>query len=446
MKVVLALLALCVVAVYAAEETSFKTNGGSTQSADGITFKEVVAGTGASRQQHVSSVHEDAKEVLTVFEGTIYQFDVSLDVIASTKFLRLFGFPNGGPEPVKPPTSGPTFNFFGSHTAYGANWNLNRVVLASASYGIISPAFDNPFTTPTAEWAYASGSRWPSDIRTTVNSLPNPNEGNAFNFLFAEVTANFHGVIDFRVENEPTPDNPTDGDPQFSGLQGQYFQFHGMADEVFSLVSSPDLQMNSLFKFISSGSCEYNNTVCWTHPGTYLGEIGIQFGSNKILLKSGSHSAGMKVFINDREIHASQETRRLRNKNATALISYEKKDTFNVYTDLMVIRIVNSDYFFNLDFGLKDQSILIAGSPALQINGEICERESRVHKSELATTGSQIKKQLASTYPSVPLHGLIGQTWRNAIYCGRYFEGSVDDYVTGGLFSNEHTFNFFNQL
>jgi hypothetical protein len=113
------------------------------------------------------------------------------------------------------------------------------------------------------------------------------------------------------------------------------------------------------------------------------------------------------------------------------------------------MRIVNSDYFFNFDFGLKDQSILSAGAKQLQITGEICELESRAHlisnnNYELIKQKSKIKKLLADNYPSYPLHGLIGQTWRNVYYCGRYFEGGVDDYVTGDLFQNPPTFNYFN--
>jgi hypothetical protein len=385
---------------------------------------------------------ENMQAVETQFPGGVFEFDVTLDQTAGSIFLRIFGFTDAGGEPVIPDTSGPTFNFYGSHTAYTdlATWTANRVFLSTGT-AINSPALvgvGGATATIPLVWAYADigGGRWPTDLVTT----------SLFEFLYVEVVGDYHGVLDLRVEDTGGGGNPTDGDPQFSGLQGQYFQFHGMADEVFSLVSSRDLQMNALFKFITSGSCDYNNTVCWTHPGTYLGQIGMQFGSNKILLQSGSHSNGMKVFLNDREIHPSLNTHRLSNKksNSSALMAFENQDVFALYSDLMVIRVVNSDYFFNLDFGLKDQQILLAGSRALQITGEICELESRMHKTQ-TNTKSMIQKKLAETYPAYPLHGLIGQTWRNVVYCGRYYEGSVDDYVVESLFGTEHTFNFYRQ-
>jgi hypothetical protein len=343
---------------------------------------------------------------------------------------------------VVPDPTGPVFNFYASHTTYttAEQFLADRIILATDKIALISPAFDVVFTpTVPGSWVYAEGSRWPQD-----DNIASANFGVAFQYLFVQVVTDYHGVLDIRVEDEDGSGNPTDGDPQFGGLQGQYFQFHGMADEVFSLVSSPALQMNSLFKYLASGTCDYNNTVCWTHPGTYLGQMGIQFGSNKILLQPSSHSAGMKVFLNDHELHTSLNTRRLSGSNTSALLQFENKDTFGLYTDLFVIRIVNSDYFFNLDFALKDQTILNAGSKPLQITGEICELESNMNK--LATDHkSVIAKKLKDQYPAYPLHGLIGQTWRNAIYCGRYYEGSVDDYVVDSLFGNEHTFNYYHQ-
>jgi hypothetical protein len=249
------------------------------------------------------------------------------------------------------------------------------------------------------------------------------------------------------------------GDPQFNGLQGQYFQFHGMADEVFSLVSSPNLQINSLFKFISSGVCDYNDTVCWSHPGTYLGQIGIQYGNNKILLQSGSHSEGMKIYINDNEILPSYRIHELpytnnntnNNHHKTASISaleFKSRSIFSFRNNDYLLSIINSDYFFNMNFAIVDRQILNAGSRLLTFTGEICERESQLHNKLLAADSQHqhttiIKAKLLATYPSYPLHGLIGQTWRNVEYCGKYFEGSVDDYVTGDLFGNIHTFNYF---
>ena len=43
------------------------------------------------------------------------------------------------------------------------------------------------------------------------------------------------------------------GDPQFVGLRGQNYQIHGVAGEIYSIVSDADLQYNSRFVFLSEG-------------------------------------------------------------------------------------------------------------------------------------------------------------------------------------------------
>jgi hypothetical protein len=235
-------------------------------------------------------------------------------------------------------------------------------------------------------------------------------------------------------------DSGTSGDPQFVGLQGQNYQFHGMADEVFSLVSTPALQMNSLFKFIANGNCQYNNTVCWSHPGTYLGQIGVQFGATQISFQSGAHSVGQTVVVNGKVIESSTHAHIYHNGNLTLTMVYNNGEV-TLSTSTLYFQIVNSDYFFNMDFGVRDEAIIRAGAKSLVIKGEICELEAR--KVVSVTGTGKIQAQLAAAYPAVPMHGLLGQTWRNAMFCGRYFEGTVDDYVTGGLFSNQHTFNYY---
>jgi len=217
-----------------------------------------------------------------------------------------------------------------------------------------------------------------------------------------------------------------------------------MADEVFSLVSTPELQMSSLFKFISSGKCDYNNTACWSHPGTYLGQIGVQFGTQQITFQSGAHSTGLIVLVNGKPIVASDHVHNYQSvNNQTMNMVFKQNDEVVISTNGLYFKIVNSDYFFNMDFGVRDASIIQKGAPHLVIRGEVCETESRsVQKTRTGTIQAKIK----ATYPDVPLHGLLGQTWRNAVFCGRYFEGNVDDYVTGSLFSNEHTFNYFKLL
>jgi len=49
-----------------------------------------------------------------------------------------------------------------------------------------------------------------------------------------------------------------------------------------------------------------------------------------------------------------------------------------------------------------------------------------------------------AAYPSVPVHGVIGQTWKNALYCGgRMYEGEWDDYEVNDLYSTDFRYNQF---
>lgn len=398
-----------------------------------------------TKAEHVSSAIRKESTLATTF--TCYDI-TSLAVSTNTRGIYLSLKSDLDLNPI---VAGGPFTFYGTvgPTVPTDSGDAGVVLLDSADTHISKGGFSIGFPTaislgPTASvvgtWHYEP------------NGVPGPgdfdplNPGQFFRIICVDLPTN--DALSIEVVGAVFNGKPADttGDPQFNGMQGQSYQFHGMADEVFSLLSYPDLQMNALFKFISSGTCNYNETVCWSHPGTYLGQIGIQYGADsKILLQSGSHADGMRVFVNDKEVSAGKHIHRFTAGNSSnAIMQYSSTSVVEINTDSMFIRIANSDYFFNIDFGLKNSQVLIAGTKPLHITGEVCEIESRTPRSQLqADTKAIIAKKLKETYPAYPLHGLIGQTWRNAVYCGRYFEGSVDDYVTGGLFSNEHTFNYF---
>ncbi len=55
---------------------------------------------------------------------------------------------------------------------------------------------------------------------------------------------------------------------QFVGFHGQSYQVHGYPGSWFNIIDAPLVQMNAKFAYLASGTCNYNNTACWTHPGT----------------------------------------------------------------------------------------------------------------------------------------------------------------------------------
>jgi len=104
------------------------------------------------------------------------------------------------------------------------------------------------------------------------------------------------------------------GDPQFSGFLNQQYQVHGTPGHIYDIITTPNMQVNAEFVFLDHGVCpkfEKDETLCWTHPGTYLGSIGLtmalkrhhQDGENgtvvRVLIQSGPADKGLTVFVDD---------------------------------------------------------------------------------------------------------------------------------------------------
>jgi len=54
-----------------------------------------------------------------------------------------------------------------------------------------------------------------------------------------------------------------------------------------------------------------------------------------------------------------------------------------------------------------------------------------------------VEDEMSKHYPRVPIHGLIGQTWRNAVICNHDWVGDASDYVTTSLFAHDSAFNYY---
>ena len=204
------------------------------------------------------------------------------------------------------------------------------------------------------------------------------------------------------------------GDPQFTGLRGQTYQVHGVPDEVFSIVSDVDLQYNSRFVLLKEGSCPNQqgksvDTPCFTHPGTYLGELGLETtAGDRIYIQAGSATSGFQqITLNDRELqpgdHHVLKALPGRTQGYVRLISTHR---VIVQAGNFWFEFTNSDMFVNQRVAMIDA------------------------------------KQETS-------HGLLGQTWSTVIYDASstipWIEGSVFDYAMADhqLFSHRFIFNRF---
>ena len=202
------------------------------------------------------------------------------------------------------------------------------------------------------------------------------------------------------------------GDPQFVGLRGQSFQVHGIDGEVYSLIvdrvpldgsvggdggvsartaTTPAYGLelvNSRFVFLTGGRCPPTTaitTACWSHPGSYLGEVGVvsagggarlrvvsgawDVGFSRVELNGAVLSIGSAVLVDGITVHVTS--------------AYELSLSIHSFD----LTLHNSDRFVNV-------------------------AKAEVHSwSELSS------------------HGLLGQTWRATSDNKHPIEGTVDDYA-----------------
>jgi len=202
------------------------------------------------------------------------------------------------------------------------------------------------------------------------------------------------------------------GDPQFIGLQGQDYQVHGRPDTLFNLISyqAKGFALNSEFVYLAQGKCDYNNTVCWSHPGTYFGKIGVLLDNSvRVLVNSGAHKQGLTVYINDKRSPASDNAMMIGN-NVIHVLDYDRVE---IRTPDFFITLVNSDMFLNMDVSLLDKELLQHG------------RSHKVQETKDAP------------------NGLLGQTWQLKEYVSatgvkRPYKGTTDDYIVDTPFEFMH--------
>ena len=186
------------------------------------------------------------------------------------------------------------------------------------------------------------------------------------------------------------------GDPQFMGLRGQSYQIHGIDGEVYSLVrDDTGARINARFVFLTSGRCpptDMIDTACWSHPGSYLGEVGVlSAGGVQLSIASGAATKGFSSVM----LNAAPLTVGANVTTGDLSVYYTSSHSISINVGNYILTLHNSDAFVNL--------------AALSVHD-----------------WSQLSRQRC--------HGLLGQTWRapSTTTRGRQVrevEGEVDDYA-----------------
>ena len=147
---------------------------------------------------------------------------------------------------------------------------------------------------------------------------------------------------------------------------------------------------------------------CWSHPGSYLGELGLKTkAGDRIHLVTGPAKRGFdSVTVNEREVRVGESV-----PLAGDLGSVSRNTTH-----LASVQVANWDFAFENSDLFVNQRVRV-----------------------LALAGDQ--KSLRS-------HGLLGQTWRDTTYPNaiKHIAGQVDDYVIrdNDIFGDNFVFNAFN--
>ena len=199
------------------------------------------------------------------------------------------------------------------------------------------------------------------------------------------------------------------GDPMFHGFLGQSYQVHGVANQVYALISDALVQVNAVFVFLTEGRCPSAalqlplNSACWSHAGSYLGRVTLQtLAGDRIDIVAGSADTGFaRVVTNGRQLQVGEEWK----GNDVAAIDHPQAHHLSrahcrllhshvavCHVGVYQLTLTNSDLFVNLhEVSVSDWTALT----------------HEIHS-----------------------HGLLGQTWRRR-QGGEVadVEGLVDDYA-----------------
>ena len=269
----------------------------------------------------------------------------------------------------------------------------------------------------TAVGANAALCTFAPDVTITV-SATNPQCNYTINWL-----APFNGVISltYNTGSGVNPDSAQQisipfintssivGDPQFVGLRGQSYQVHGIDGAVYNIISEQSTQVNARFVFLRSGECPliggFADSNCWSHPGSYLGELSFQQ-------------------LVDGELHAALVT-----------AGPAKKGFAGVQMDGKVVAIGQTVSFGSF-------SLTVKSTHSVEVTTE--------HFAfELSNSDMFVNQAVRATVPlsSLASHGLLGQTHSGKTHPGplRHVEGNVDDYVIADsdVFGTDFLYNQF---
>jgi len=343
--------------------------------------------------------------------GQGHNFIIILDSTVTTSPYHLYVNVNNGQGPNSP-YSGTVESFYvnsaGVPVAGSSQVQFGDCTLVSQQY---SSTFQKDAGVSGNYLRDASNPNNATGTYTFVFTIPGLSTLRLFNFTYVQSAPTPTPIayfISLQIYN-PVRDPVVVGDPQFVGLRGQSYQVHGIDGAVYNIVSEKNTQVNSRFVFLTEGVCPIidgaKDVNCWSHPGSYLGEISFQAvvdgKLHAALVQSGSASEGFSgVEVDGHALSVGDSV-----EVGDFSIEYVSTHRVFVTTESFEFQLSNSDMFIN---------------QALRLRVPL---------------------------PQLTAHGLIGQTHSDKIYATaiKYIEGKVDDYVIhdGDMFGSDFLYNQF---
>ena len=159
----------------------------------------------------------------------------------------------------------------------------------NGGFQLISGTVTAPFSSPTTLTVRIAGYDNPQSVYVDdvsvvlVGTLPPPNSSSSFSSSSSGNAAAY-------------------SDPYFAGFWRQLFYVHGRPNNVYSIISDMDVQLNALFVFLDSVTCPTlpaNTTArvhCSSHAGTYFGEMAFRTASGDLLhIVAGGVEEGLQA-------------------------------------------------------------------------------------------------------------------------------------------------------
>jgi hypothetical protein len=220
------------------------------------------------------------------------------------------------------------------------------------------------------------------------------------------------------------------------GFQGQPFSIATESGSMYSLLSMPSLYMNArMIDMTTAEHCVAESTShampdrvvgeCLSYPGTYMTQIGLVTGDDRIVIEAAPRGQPLQVMLNG----APFEWSRLTISVSNGTLEFDAHMYALTFTSKdLRITIRNVDRYVTVSVDILRTEWLEQG------------RRSNIAKNE----NSRYANDVAASKLPVMAHGLLGQTMTYTIYPGgAVIQGDASQYTVKSILSHQFAYSLY---